>query len=108
MRDVFELLLQASCGAEKIRIALAKRPSFSIKVAMSVLKQRGASQLAIKQLWEICETHQLISLDLMTEPLSSGMADNHQMVLSSSSRQEIIVSQRRRMMVAKEPGYSED
>ena len=50
VRDVFELLLSAGSVAEKIRIALAKRPRFGIRQAMAMLQQRGSSKLAITKL----------------------------------------------------------
>jgi len=69
VRDIFEHLLQAAGVSDKIRVAMIKRPQFSLKRALRMLRQRGSSELAIGKLQEICETHQLISVEY-TEPLS--------------------------------------
>jgi len=82
VRDVFELILQACCVADKARHTLSKRPQFSIKKAIQVLKQRGSSLLAIKRLASVCETHQLLTGDLIEQ------VDSADVGLPSSSREE--------------------
>ena len=62
IKDLFEVLLQASSLAEKIRLSIIKRPSFTISSAMNVLRRRGASPLAITKYREVLEIHQLMSL----------------------------------------------
>ena len=84
MRDVFECLLQAASVAEKVRLTLNKRPKFTVRQALSVLSQRGSSDLAITKLHEVCETHQLVSADF-ADPLSTDMASLS--VQESSHRQ---------------------
>lgn len=66
--------MQAAAIGDKIRVSLIKRPQFSLKRALQVLKMRGTSDFAIKKFKDICEMHQLVSLEYM-EPLSVGLEE---------------------------------
>ena len=57
IKDLFEQLLLAANLAEKIRLALIKRPLYSLSSALDVLKRRGASHLAISKYRDILDMH---------------------------------------------------
>ena len=77
IKDLFEVLLQASNIAEKIRLSLIKRPSFSLTSVLDVLKRRGASPLAISKYKDALEIHQLAPLASDT---SSRRDNTHKLI----------------------------
>ena len=73
-----------------------------------MLVQRGYSDLAIDKIKDLCEIHQLVTLDLM-EPLTSSNEPTDQgMTSNTSSRQEEMLSYRRRMFMRQQESSASD
>lgn len=63
IRDVLEQTIETVTTAEKITLSLVKRPDYTIQKALNVLRQRGATTVALDHYRQILELHHITAAE---------------------------------------------